>query len=178
MFKRRIDIREDEGFTYLGALFLVVIAGVALAVTGSAWSTVDKREKEEELLFVGTAYVQAIKSYYETGPGERRFPRDIAELENDRRFPVLKRHIRRLYKDPLGKNDDLDIIKEPDGSIVGVRSKSSETPFKQDNFPKDFEDMAGKTSYSDWEFRYRIRAALPGGAPGGVKTSGALAKGK
>ena len=53
----------QRGFTYVGLLLAVALAGVALAAAGTLWSTVAQRDRELELLFVGDQYRRAIGSY-------------------------------------------------------------------------------------------------------------------
>jgi len=45
-------------------MMLVVVMGIALSMTGRYWSTVAKREKEEELLFRGDQIKKGIEQYY------------------------------------------------------------------------------------------------------------------
>lgn len=111
-----------------------------------------KRDKENELIFRGQAYVQAIKSYYEAKPKHKIYPTNLDDLISDSRF-VYKRHIRKLYKDPV-TNDDWQEIKGIDGGIIGVMSTSTEQPLKQNNFPKGLEHFENSTKYSSWHFEY------------------------
>ena len=59
----------EGGFTYLGVLFLIVVMGMALASAGELWSTSARRDRERQLLWVGTQYAQALRSYYRSSPG-------------------------------------------------------------------------------------------------------------
>jgi hypothetical protein len=36
--------------------------------------------------------------------------------------------------------------------IKGVYSKSGKAPLKKDNFPVPYQDFAGKSTYSEWQF--------------------------
>ena len=148
------SLRKEDGFTYLAALFMVAVIGIALSVTAEVWSSVVKREREEELIFRGSQMRDAIKSYYYSSPGARAFPRELSQLIKDPRFPGVKRHLRRIYEDPMTGEPDWEAIKAPDGAIKGVRSKSLAEPLKKENFPLGFEDFNGKSKYSEWEFVY------------------------
>ncbi|MEJ8834921.1 type II secretion system protein [Ramlibacter sp. AN1133] len=151
--------RRQDGFTYLGVLFLLVLLGLGLAGTGEAWVVASRRAREKELLWVGNQYARAIRSYYMQSPGARQFPSQLEDLLEDRRFPEPRRHLRRLYADPISR-ERFDIVLSDDGSrIAGVRSHSDETPMKQDNFPAKFRDFKGSSHYSDWLF---IADNLPG----------------
>ena len=148
------SFRKEDGFTYLAALFMVAVIGIALSVTAEVWSSVLKREREEELIFRGGQMRDAIKSYYYSSPGARVFPRELNQLLKDARFPGVRMHLRRIYEDPMTGKPDWEAIKAPDGAIKGVRSKSLAEPLKKENFPLGFEDFIDKSKYSEWEFIY------------------------
>src|SRR4030095_17123595 len=94
--------RFETGFTYLGILIAMALFGVALAATGEVWRTAAQREREAELLFIGNQYRQAFMNYYAGTPaGKPRFPRTLEDLVEDSRFPAPRRHLRRVYADPL-----------------------------------------------------------------------------
>ena len=59
---------RSRGFTYLGLLFALTLAGVALALAGFVWHTASKRAKEVQLLFAGGAIRDAIVQYYRRSP--------------------------------------------------------------------------------------------------------------
>ena len=96
-----LTMRAQRGFTYVGLLLAVALAGVALAAAGMLWSTTAKRDKEAELLFVGDQFRRAIGSYYEGTPGAKRYPQRLADLLEDKRLAITRRHLRRIYADPM-----------------------------------------------------------------------------
>jgi type II secretory pathway pseudopilin PulG len=150
----RHALRNSPGFTYIGLLLILVIIGISLGAAGKYWQNVMLREKEEELLFRGDQYRQAIERYYYAIPGRPQYPRSIDDLLQDSRTPAGKRHLRRRYKDPMTSKDFV-VIESTDASgkhIIGVRSSSDKTPLKQSNFPDAYQDFAGKDKYSDWQF--------------------------
>lgn len=160
--------RGQRGFTYLGVLILVALAGVALAGAGELWSTASKRDKEAQLLFAGDAFRRAIGSYYEGSPGAKQFPQRLEELLEDKRLPVTRRHLRRIYVDPMTGKPEWGLVKHGD-RIVGVHSLSGEKPLKTANFRPEDDAFKGSGAYSDWRFVYApqtIRAASP--APQGA----------
>lgn len=121
-----------------------------------------KRDREEELLFRGTAYVQAIQNYYLGSPpgAPQSFPRNLTDLLADPRFLQHKRYLRSLYPDPMGK--EWNLVKGPDGSLTGVASTSQDKPLKQDNFPAIFQNFTGSQHYSQWIFIYQpVQPAAP-----------------
>ncbi|MDD0974759.1 type II secretion system protein [Pseudomonas fontis] len=144
--------RAEAGFTYLGVLLLIALMGIALAATGELWSTVAQRERERELLWVGTQYAQALRSYYRTSPGLAQYPQTLDDLLKDPRFPGTKRHLRQLYQDPITRSDDWGLLRSVDGRITGVYSRSQQLPLKQSGFAAQWADFAGLTHYADWQF--------------------------
>ena len=140
------------GFTYMGALFLVALLGLALAGAGQLWSVTSLRAKEHELLWVGSQYARALRSYHAASPGARHYPKELAELVEDRRFPQPRRHLRRLYPDPFTGRADWEPIRGADGRIAGVRSRSTATTRKHAHFPPEWSDFAGRATHAEWEF--------------------------
>jgi type II secretory pathway pseudopilin PulG len=161
--------RRQHGFTYLGALFLVVLMGAALAGAGTLWSTVALRAKERELLWVGGQYAHALRRYYENSPGVKQYPMRLEELLKDDRHPTVQRYLRRLYPDPFTGNADWGLILSSDGRIAGVHSESPRTALKSARFPPEWTDFEGKSRYAEWEF-VAERAFLTG-APGSTAPS-------
>lgn len=144
-----------RGFTYLGILLAVAFLGIALAAAGTVWATASQRAREAELLFVGKAYRDAIGSYYLHSPGGARLPMTLDELVEDNRLPVVQRHLRRLYADPMTGQADWELIRNVDGAITGVRSSSHRTPIKRASFDPAESSFAGAECYCDWQFVFR-----------------------
>jgi type II secretory pathway pseudopilin PulG len=161
-------MRRQGGFTYIGLLLAIALAGTALAGAGTLWSTEAKRDREAELLFVGDQFRRAIASYYETAPAGQpnRFPSKLEDLVQDRRWPTVRRHLRKLYADPITGSPEWAIVRGPNETIAGVHSKSSVAPLKRAGFPKDYEQFSSATSYTDWKFAHSpTRAETPRGQP-------------
>lgn len=165
------------GFTYLGLLLAVALVGAGLAATGSVWSVHAQREREAELLFAGDQIRAAIKRYYEEVPQgqQHRFPQRLDDLLLDRRWPTVRRHLRRIYLDPVTGSDWV-LVSAPGGGILGVHSRSDAAPLKRQGFGRfdtAFEDAA---RLSDWRFVYRVEAeaddsaATQPAAPGALPT--------
>jgi type II secretory pathway pseudopilin PulG len=147
---------RQAGFTYLTALFAVAILGGGLALAGEVWETSVKREREAELLFAGHAYRAAIERYFLSGP-QRQYPRSLEELLEDPRRPGTERYLRKLYPDPVtGK--PFELVKAPDGGIVGVRSTSEAAPLKVAGFRKRNAAFEGAAKYSEWKFVHALPA--------------------
>lgn len=149
------SFRACRGFSYIGILLAVALLGAGMAATGELWSLASQREKERELLFIGDEYRRAITSYYESTPGAaKRFPSRFEDLVRDPRFPVLRRHLRKLYADPMTGRTDWGIIPGPGGTIMGVYSLGGGIPAKRSGFPGLYRHFEKAESHSDWKFAY------------------------
>ena len=102
----------------------------------------------------GNEYSNALASYAAATPqGQPNYPKSFAELLKDPRFPQLKRHLRRVYVDPMTGKAEWGIVKATEnGGILGIYSLSKATPIKVGNFPARFSAFEGRTSYADWKF--------------------------
>ena len=115
--------RSDAGFTYLGVLLAVAVLGVGLVAASEVWVTSARRQKTEELDWIGAQFTQAIGSYYESTPAAAKaYPQSLQELLEDRRNPTPRRHLRRLYRNPFTGKADWEFVKSADGRMRGVRS--------------------------------------------------------
>lgn len=151
---------KQLGFTYIGVLMLVAIAGIGLAGVGIVWHQDAQREREKELLFIGDEYRQAIGSYYENSLGEaKQFPVTLQDLIADKRFPGIKRHLRKLYNDPMAFGKPWQLILQQ-GQIIGVYSASKQMPIKKMGFEPPYETFGEAVEYGDWKFIY-----MPGSIP-------------
>lgn len=163
---------RSAGFTYLTAIFLVALMGVNLALVAELWETAAAREKEAELLYIGHQYRLAIQGYYLSGP--QQYPRTLEHLLKDPRSPTTRRHLRRLYPDPITGTSEWALVKGPDGGIMGVHSRSEDQPLKVTKFKLRDRDFEGAKKYSDWKFVYAptLQAKPKPGTPALQSTSG------
>jgi len=147
--------RREKGFTLAGALILIGVLGAGMAAYGEIASHAAQREKEEELLFVGNQFRQAIGAYYERTPGAvKQFPRKLEDLLEDKRHPVAQRHLRRIYADPITGKPDWGLVEAPSGGIIGVYSRSQAQPIKSGGFLTRDHSLAEAARYSDWRFSH------------------------
>jgi len=148
----------------VGLLVVVALIGVGLAMTGEAWRTTAQREKERELLFVGDQFRKAITQYYDGTPGGvKQFPNSLNDLLKDPRYPTTRRHLRKVYRDPMTGKREWGIVKGPGDTIMGVYSLSRQAPMKRANFPPDYTSFERAESYAAWRFAYS-EANAPQGA--------------
>jgi type II secretory pathway pseudopilin PulG len=164
-FFRRPPPARQGGFTFLGLMIIVMIMGAALAATGGLFSHQAQREKERQLLFAGHQFRDAIESYYRHSPGAAVYPKKLEELVEDKRFPMPRHHLRRLYADPMTGGTDWVLVQAPDGSIMGVHSRSEEAPVKTGNFDAADTAFEQAASYSDWQFVYTPEQSPGASAP-------------
>lgn len=145
--------RASRGAVLL--MVLVFVLGTTL-VAGSlvqSYQNETRREREEQLLFVGDQYRRAIASYANTvAPGgARSLPQSLDDLVEDNRFPTPRRHLRRLYPDPMTGQADWVLLRSGPG-IFGIHSRSDQEPLKQVGFPERYQVFERKPRYTDWVF--------------------------
>jgi type II secretory pathway pseudopilin PulG len=146
-------------------LIAVAVTGAGLAATGELWSQSRQREREQELLFAGNQFRQAIERYYQRTPGAvKRYPAKLEDLLLDRRYPTVQRYLRRIYLDPMTGKRDWGLVEAPGGGIMGVHSLSGKTPIKISGFLARDRQFEGAASYRDWKFVYDPLPA-PGAQP-------------
>src|SRR5512143_615138 len=94
LLRKASGSRRQGGFTYIGVLVLVVLMGMALATAGQVWHTMQRREKEQELLFIGHQFRLALLQYAQGAPGPAgRSPLHLEDLLKDPRAPGVKRYL-------------------------------------------------------------------------------------
>jgi type II secretory pathway pseudopilin PulG len=156
----------QAGFTYLGVVFLVAVMGLLLASVGTVASVEMQREKEKQLLFVGSQFRRAIQLYYERTPGTiKQYPKSLDVLLQDPRYPTAQRYLRKIYPDPITGKAEWGMVEAPGGGVMGVYSLSEATPMKTANFKETDQAFEGKSTYSDWKFVYIPQQATAPGAP-------------
>jgi type II secretory pathway pseudopilin PulG len=93
--------RKTDGYTLIMLMFLLFIMSLGLMVAVPVWQTQIQREKEEELIFRGKQYVEAVRLFQIKKPGA--FPKDFDEL-------VEEKCLRRLFKDPMTKSGEWNVV--------------------------------------------------------------------
>lgn len=147
-----------RGFGYIGLLILVAMMSIALAAAGEIWHTAMKREKEQELLFVGGQFRHALQQFYANTPRQgRRYPLNLEELLLDPRYPGIRRYLRKIYADPMTGSTEWGLVSGPNGEIYGVYSLSETEPLKKGNFRLLERGFEGTAKYSDWVFMPTVR---------------------
>ncbi len=155
-------MKRSKGYTLLILMIAVAVMSIGLLVAIPVLKTQLQREKEEELIFRGKQYVEAIRLFQIKYPG--RFPKTLEQLQEEK-------CIRKLFKDPITKEGEWNVILHHEGvaskkkravqkilvapqralpsidnpQILGVVSSSSQESIKIYN---------EQTTYDKWLFFY------------------------
>lgn len=150
---KRAHRRGQRGAVLLIALIFILVMTMGATTLVEVQQTAARREREQELLFVGDQYRRAISSYYAAVPpgGTRALPRSIEDLLSDNRFATPLHHLRRAYPDPMTGQLDWILILGP-GGFVGVRSRVAEEAIKKTGFPRVYSQFEGSHTYAEWTF--------------------------
>lgn len=154
--KQVLARKVQDGFTYLGVLIVIAVIGAIAAHTLSVGAAMQRRVAEEELLFIGLQFQTAFKTYYEATPaGKSPYPNRLSDLLRDPRYPIPRRHLRKIFTDPLTGKADWGTLEAPGGGIMGVHSFSGDRPIKVAEFETALTPLEGKNKYSEWVFMYQ-----------------------
>jgi len=165
----RAGIRRGRqaGFTYLGLIIFVTIIGLVGAATLKIGALLQRAAAEEELLDIGAAFSAALDSYAAATPqGASPYPPSLKELLKDPRVPGVRRHLRKIFVDPLTGKAEWGVVYLGDGTtgVVAVHSLSTAKPLKVANFDSRFAGLDNADTISAWRFKARDPAL--GQAPG------------
>ncbi|MBL8384264.1 MAG: type II secretion system protein [Burkholderiales bacterium] len=140
------------GFAYLWLLFAVAFLGAGLAAAGTVWEVRVRREKEADLLAIGAEMRRAIGAYHRATPqAAKELPQKLEDLVEDRRGAAPRRHLRRIYPDPLTGRAEWGLILV-EGRIHGVFSLARGTPVRRGGFAEADQAFANARTYAAWRF--------------------------
>lgn len=150
---RHGDKASGSGYTFVAVLILLAVVSTGLAVAGPTWAQQGQRERERELLRIGALYAQALASYRDASPGSaKQYPQTLDALLLDTRFIGTRRHLRKLYPDPVTGVAEWGIVRDEEGRILGVHSLSHEAPLIDAEVVLDDRVLPSARKYSDWKF--------------------------
>jgi type II secretory pathway pseudopilin PulG len=110
-----------RGFTYVVMLIAIAILGVGLAAIGEIASTNARYQRDQQMTWIGSQFVDAIGSYYYASPGATRtYPQTLDDLVQDKRYPNIRRHLRQIYLDPFTGKPDWLLVPAPGNGFRGV----------------------------------------------------------
>lgn len=177
-------IANQNGFTYILALTIVMIMGIMLGMVGQSWKTFKQRELEEEMIFRGDQVAELIyqKILCNTNPNtganinsflwQNNYPKGtvldgLVEGVEDGCFNPPKRRKFRLRAsaalDPMTNKQWLIVKPVGDATrFAGVMSGSKEEPLRK-SFKEIYDSklLDDKKQYSDWEFRWELKQFQP-----------------
>ncbi|MBW8829980.1 MAG: type II secretion system protein [Burkholderiales bacterium] len=149
-----------RGYTYIVVLVMLAVISMAAALTLELAETNARRAAETELFAVGKEFERAFASYYRQSPvGSRRFPDRLEDLTRDPRAPGMRRHLRRVYVDPL-TGSAWGAVPAPGGGIMAVYSTAPGAPYREGAnvraapLAASTPDATATHSYADWRFGY------------------------
>jgi type II secretory pathway pseudopilin PulG len=139
----------QDGFTLAGALVLIAIMSIMLALAVPLWSRIKQRDNEEELIFRGEEYTEAIGRYQAKF---HTFPPDLETL-------YKLKFIRKLYKDPMTKTGKWKLLHPESLVQTGAAgtigsSQSGTDQFNQDQNRDEGNDEGGDESNQRGENRH------------------------
>nr|WP_314539723.1 type II secretion system protein [uncultured Massilia sp.] len=162
--------RREAGFTYLGLIVTLAIIGLVGAATLKVDALLRRAAAEQELLETGAAFSEALKSYADATPrGQPTQPPSLKELLKDPRFPGVRRHLRKIFVDPVTGKAEWGIVWANPGNetgVLAVYSLSQAQPLKQANFDARFANLEGKEHLSEWKFAALGQAIVQPGQQG------------
>lgn len=133
---RTVGPGGQGGYTYLVLMVLLAVMALGAALTLEVVQTRVAREREARLLAVGHEFEQAFSTYFRLTPvGQSPYPRRLEDLLRDPRYPGVRRHLRRIYADPLDAQRAWGLVAAPGGGIMGVYSLAPGKPLREDPGP-------------------------------------------
>jgi type II secretory pathway pseudopilin PulG len=153
-----IRARRQAGFTYLGLIIFVTIIGLVGAATLKIGALLQRAAAEKELLDIGAAFGAALDSYAAATPqGASPYPPSLKELLKDPRVPGVRRHLRKIFVDPLTGKAEWGVVYLGEGTtgVIAVHSLSTAKPLKVANFDNRFAGLDNADTISAWRFKAR-----------------------
>jgi len=146
--------RHAAGFTYVSMVFFVAILGLVGAATLKVDTLLRRAAAEQDLLEIGAEFSEALRSYAAATPrGYPTAPPTLQELLKDPRFPGTRRHLRKIFVDPVTGKDAWGIVYQGDKiGVLAVYSLSQAQPLKLANFDARFLNFENKEHLSEWKF--------------------------
>lgn len=111
-----------RGYALIMLMIVVFALALGALVALPVWQTQVQRENERELIFRGKQFVEAVRLYQMKYPGS--FPQSFEEL-------VEERCIRRLYKDPMAKDGQWNVILQ-----TGEIGAGGEAEYQEETAPQ------------------------------------------
>jgi len=144
-------VARQSGFAYLFLLFFIALMAVSALALGTVAHYARIRSDEAELLRIGGEFRRALAGYRDAA-NPRVYPTSLDDLLLDRRSGIQRRHLRKVYVDPITRQREWGLVTEA-GRIVGVHSLSARKPLKVSGFDPLDGDFELAEHYSEWVFQ-------------------------
>jgi len=130
-------MKKPRGYILIMLMLMVTVIAIGRMVAVPVWETQIRREKEEELIFRGNQYVEAVRVFQLKNPGS--FPKSLDEL-------IEERYLRRPFRDPMTPEGEWNIIlrQEGTGTTRGPQSLGSMSPSSRSRGPQPGGPPAGQ----------------------------------
>lgn len=109
--------KAQRGHLLLVAIVLVTVLSVSLAAVIQPIRTTRQRQKEQELIYRGEHIAAGIRRFYFQ---KGRFPFELEEL-----VETEPRYIRKIYKDPMTKDGEWNLVYLEQGDLDQVKDLTS-----------------------------------------------------
>lgn len=157
--KEPVERGGERGYTLAALMILIMVMSIMMAVAVRGWTTYVQREKEQEAIFRGLQYAEAIRVFQQR---HGRLPNQLEEL-----IKVEPRSIRQLYPNPLHEGGAWGMLMQsqaPAGGAAGNRrgGQRGVAPASANNAPGNRRD-AGQSA----ENTQGAQTANAGGRRGG-----------
>jgi len=111
---------NEKGYTLAGVLTLIAVMSIFMAMAAPLWTYLKQRDNEEELIFRGREYMEAVGRYQKKF---NAFPPDLETL-------LKLKMIRKLYKDPMTKSGEWKVL-HPESLVQTGQAGAVNTPGTQ-----------------------------------------------
>lgn len=125
------QLSQPPGYTLLLLLIAIFVLSLGLLVAVPVLETQLRREKEEELIFRGKQFVEAVRLYQQKKPGA--YPSSLEDL-------VKEKCLRRVYRDPMSETGKWNLLLLPSPAEAGrgtVRAGETQSADKLLVVPED-----------------------------------------
>jgi type II secretory pathway pseudopilin PulG len=144
-------IKEPEGYSILILMFMVFVMSIGLMIAVPVWQTQIQREKEEELIFRGKQYVEAIRLFQRKKPGA--FPKNFEEL-------IEEKCLRKIFDDPMMPDGKWNLILLSQGPASQRSRRQARRPSRGSAREQQATGRGGETAFSAQRVMIAPQAAL------------------
>lgn len=175
-------ITNQNGFTYILALTVVMIMGIMLGMVGQSWKTIKQRELEEEAIFRGDQVAELVYQcliyknanlaqntnlfLWNINSPKGTILDELVSIKTETfgNKPEKKFRLRpSAALDPLTNKPWKILTPVGDPSrFFGVASESKNEPFRK-SFKSIYDSqlLDDKKQYSDWQFTWELKKTVP-----------------